>query len=395
MKITEVEIFLLDGGRPTWRPIVCRVHTDEGIYGCGEACLAFDEAAHGAFGMLREIAPMVLGRDPMDNEVLWDHMFHDSFWGQGGGGVILSAISAIDIALWDIRGKALGVPVWRLLGGKRNLRLRAYASQLQLGWGDGMVFDKGYRAEDLAQSAAAAAAEGFDAVKINFITYREDGSRWGFLRGPLSIETKHIIEKRIQAVREAVGPEVDILLENHARTDRVSAADLAEVAKPYGILFMEEPTTPMLTDTCREIHQRSGIPIAGGERVYGRWHFLNLFQAGAFQVAQPDIGICGGITEAKKISDMAHAFDISVQPHLCASPIAMAATLQLEAVLPNFFIHEHHVTARSQANRSLGLYDDQQSAGYCTVPDRPGIGQDLSEKAIRTALAHVTVREGD
>lgn len=393
MKITELEVFLLDGGRPTWRPIVCRVHTDEGIYGCGEASLGFDTAAQGAFGMLQEMAPMVLGKDPMENEVLWDHMFHDSFWGQGGGGVIMSAVSAIDTALWDIRGKALGVPIWKLLGGKRNHELRAYASQLQFGWGDGMVFDKGFRTEDLAESAAAAVAEGFDAVKVNFISYREDGGRWGFLRGPLSLEAKRVIEKRIRAVREAVGPDVDILLENHARTDAVSAVDLAELAKPYGILFMEEPTTPMLTKTCQEVHQRSGIAIAGGERVYGRWHFLNLFQAGAYQVAQPDIGLCGGITETKKVCDMAHAFDISVQPHICGSPIAIAAALQLEAVLPNFYIHEHHITSRSLANRSLGLYDDQQSSGVCTVPDRPGLGQDLSEKAVKTALAHARIRD--
>ena len=392
MKITSVDIYLLDGGRPGWRPIVCKVHTDEGLYGYGEASIAFDIGARGAFGMLQEIAPMVIGMDPMASEAVWDHMFSDSFWGQGGGMVYFSAISAIDIALWDIRGKALGAPIWQLLGGKVQTKLRAYASQLQFGWGnEGMVFDRGFRAEDLAESAAKAASEGFDAVKINFITYGADGDRLGFLRGPMPLPVQHMIEARVRAVREAVGPNVDILVENHARTDSVSAIQLAHLIEPYDIMCMEEPCTPLHVQTCKRIHDECRIPIAGYERMFGRWNFLNMFQENAIQIAQPDIGVCGGITEAKKICDMAHAFDVTVQTHLCASPIAIAASLHLECSIPNFIIHEHHVTNRSDNNRSLGLYDYQPVDGKCEIPDLPGIGQELSEKAIRTALAHVTI----
>ena len=391
MKIKSVDIYMLDGGRPSWRPVVCRVNTDEGLYGYGEAAVGFGSGAKGAFGMLEELSALVIGMDAMANEAVWDHMFSDSFWGQGGGVGIFSAISAIDTALWDIRGKALGAPIWRLLGGKLRTGLRAYASQLQFGWGDGMVFDRGARAEDLAESAARAVEEGFDAVKLNVITYREDGSRLGFLRGPIPVKTERMIERRVRAVREAVGPDVDIMIENHGRTDSVSAVQLGRLLEPYHILFMEEPCTPLHTQTCQEIHRKSGIPIAGGERVFGRWNYLNLFQAGALQVAQPDIGTCGGITEAKKICDMAHAFDVTVQTHVCGSPIAIAASLQLECVLPNFAIHEHHVTNRSAANRGLGLYDYQPVGGVCAVPDLPGLGQELSERAVRTALAHRTV----
>lgn len=392
MKIKNVEIFLLDGGRPGWRPIVCRVNTDEGLYGYGEASVGFDAGALGSVGMLRELAPLCIGMDPMSNEAVWDHLFHDSFWGQGGGVIAFSAISAIDTALWDIRGKALNSPIWKLLGGQVRSNLRAYASQLQFGWGtEGMVFDRGFRPEDLAEHAAKAVSEGFDAIKINFITYDENGNRLGFLRGPIPLRIRHMIESRLQAVRDAIGPDVDLLLENHGRTDGVSAVELAKIAEPYGVMFMEEPSTPFLLQTCEQIHEKSPIPIAGGERVFGRWNYLNLFQHNAIQIAQPDIGTCGGITEAKKICDMAHAFDIGIQTHVCGSPISIAASLQLECVLPNFVIHEQHVTNRSEANRSLGLYDYQPVNGKCSIPELPGLGQKLSEKAIATALEHIVV----
>ena len=389
MVIKNIELYLLDGGRPGWRPIVCKVNTDEGISGYGEASVGFDAGAMGSFGMLMELAPMCIGMDPMANEQIWDHLFHNSFWGQGGGVIAFSAISALDMAMWDIRGKVFQAPLWKLLGGKRNPRLRAYASQLQFGWGkDGMVFDRGFRPEDLAEHARKAVEEGFDAVKINFITYDENGNRLGFLRGPISLKTARMIDKRIRVVRDAVGRDVDILLENHGRTDGVSASMLAEIAKPYDIFFMEEPCTPFLIQTSKKIHKESGIPIAGGERVFGRWNYLNLLKENALQVIQPDVGTCGGITEAKKICDMAHAFDVGVQLHVCSSPIGIAAALQLEAVLPNFVIHEHHVTNRSQDNISLGIYDYQPVKGFCEIPDLPGIGQELSEKAIRTSLVY-------
>ncbi len=392
MKITSIEIFLLDGGRPTWRPIVCRVNTDEGISGYGEASLGFDNGAWGAVGMLKEIAPMVIGMDPMEHEVVWNHMFSDSFWGQGGGVAVLSAVSAIDTALWDIKGKVMNMPLYQLLGGKFRPKLRAYASQLQFGWGEeGMVFDKGFRKEDLADHARKAVEEGFDAVKINFITYNETGGRLGFLRGPIPLKTQRMIEERIAAVRDAVGPDVDIMLENHARTDAVSAVELARIAAPYRIYFMEEPNTPMLVQNGAKIHDECTIPIASGERMYGRWNFLSYFKENAIQVIQPDIGIAGGITEVKKICDMAHAFDVTAQAHCCGSPIIIAAAMHMEAAIPNFAIHEHHVTNRSQANISLCKYDYQPVNGYCDLPDLPGLGQELSDKAIKTALAHVII----
>ena len=240
MKIVSADVFLLDGGSPGWRPIVCRVNTDEGVSGYGEASVGFDTGAPASYSMIKEVAPLVIGMDPMATEKVWNQMYTQTFWAQGGGTIMFSAISAIDMACWDIKAKALNLPLYRLLGGKCREKLRSYASQLQFGWGKGMVFDRGYKIEDLAEHSLKAVGEGFDAIKINFITYDEKGNRLGFLKGPIMPGTRALIEERVKAVRKAVGEHVDIIVENHARTDAVSAVEMSEIIKPYGIMFMEE-----------------------------------------------------------------------------------------------------------------------------------------------------------
>ena len=179
MKIVSADVFLLDGGSPGWRPIVCRVNTDEGVSGYGEASVGFDTGAPASYSMIKEVAPLVIGMDPMATEEVWNQMYTQTFWAQGGGTIMFSAISAIDMACWDIKAKALNLPLYRLLGGKCREKLRSYASQLQVGWGKGMVFDRGYKTEDLAAHSLKAVGEGFDAIKINFITYDEKGNRLG------------------------------------------------------------------------------------------------------------------------------------------------------------------------------------------------------------------------
>lgn len=393
MKIEQIEVFLLDGGSPGWRPIVCRVSTDEGIYGYGEASVGFDTGASASFNMIREVAPFVIGKDPTATEALWDTMYTQTFWAQGGGTVMFSAISAIDMACWDIKAKALNVPLYKLLGGKCRDKLRAYASQLQFGWGNGMVFDRGYKTEDLAEHSLKAVEEGFDAIKINFITYDGDGGRLGFLKGPIHPKVRTLIEERVKAVREAVGDNVDIIVENHARTDAVSAVEMSELIKPYHIMFMEETCTPMNLQVLETVRKLSPIPQAGGERVYGKYHYANLIKNDIFQIYQPDLGTCGGITEAMKIASMAAAVDGGIQIHVCGSPIAIAASLHVEASLPNFVIHEHHVTNRNEKNKRLGIYDYQpDEKGFCHIPELPGIGQELSPWAIEHALAKDTIK---
>lgn len=385
MKIKSVDVMeLKPRNDKNWRPVVCRVNTDEGIYGYGEAAMAYGVGASAAFGMIRDLAGCIIGMDPLENEVIWDKLYKTTFWGQNGGPVVFSGISAIDIALWDIKGKFFNVPVYKLLGGKRREKLRAYASQLQFRWGDGV--NPAFATEDLAAAARHAVSEGYDAIKIDFFTYDRDGRQFSSedttrLLKPYYLD---LVEERIEAVRKAVGPNVDIIMECHSFTDVQSAIQIGKRAEKYNIFCYEEPTTPSPKLT-KLVSENVNIPIASGERIYTRWGYAPYLENGSLAMIQPDLGTSGGITEGKKICDMAYTYDVSVQVHVCASPLSVAAALQLEAVIPNFCIHEHHVINRASYNRELCIHDYQPVNGYIGVPELPGIGNELSEYALETA----------
>lgn len=392
MKITSVDIFSLKhrGDPFSLKAVVCRINTDEGISGYGECGLSYGVGASAGFHMIRDLAPMIIGQDPMRNEFLWELMFKRTFWGQAGGAVFYAAMSAIDIALFDIKGKALNVPAYQLLGGKHRDSLRAYASQLQLGWveDDAKSWNLIYKAEDYANEARKAVSEGYDAIKIDFVGGRADGP------GPRELDditslpkpaTISEIVERVAAVREAVGPNVDIIAENHSTTDALSAVKIGQAIEKYNILYYEEICTPLNPEVMANASKRINIPLANGERLFTRWGYLPFLENDSLQVIQPDLCLCGGITEAKKICDLAHIFDATVQIHVCGSPITLAAALQLEAAIPNFCIHEHHVINKVLWNRELGKYDIAPENGRFAIPDRPGIGQELSDFAIQNA----------
>lgn len=394
MKITSVDVIQchLDGNS-AFRPVCCRINTDEGIYGYGEAAVAYGTAAPAAVGMIRDLAPLVIGQDPLNIEAMWDAMQRTTFWGQGGGTIINAGISALDMALWDIKGKIFNAPVYKLLGGKCTEKLRSYASQLQLGWGHDLRIGWGGANEDggatemYIENAQRAMEEGYDAVKVDILNYNREGFAHtpAQLTKPLTHEVIRLADERLAAIRETVGPDCDIIIENHCGTDAVSAVKIAEVAEKYDIFFYEEPVSPLNPGLTKEVASRTNIPIAGGERIYTRWGYIPFFNDHSIKVIQPDIGNCGGISEAKKICDMAHAYDVSVQAHVCGGPIGVAASLQLEAALPNFCIHEQHTIECSSFIREQGLYDYQPVNGYIEIPELPGLGQELSEKALKLA----------
>ena len=379
MKITKIDLLFSNPVEDGWRPLFCRVYTDSGIYGDGEIALSYGGTREAAFGILKDLAPMLIGMDPLDHEVIWQKLYRNCFFALNGGPLIFGGISAFDIALWDIKGKAFHVPVWKLLGGKQRSELRAYASQLQNDWGENR---KPARSpEDYGRVAKIAVEKGFDAVKINFLTFQPDEGRY-----PATMQTAFLsadylktAESRIAAVREAAGEKVDIILENHCYTDRLSAVQYGNMAKKYGILYYEEPTTPH-PDLLSYVHKETGIPVASGERIYSRWQYKAYFEKDSIQVIQPDIGTCGGITEVKKICDMAYLYETGVQIHVCGSPIVTAASLQLECAIPNFIIHEYNVNTVMPQMVSLAKYNYQPVNGKFTVPDLPGIGNEIAEE---------------
>lgn len=401
MRITKAEIIqintFIDVTSPNgkrkfpWRPVIVKLFTDEGIYGLGEAALAYGAGSNAAVGILKDFLPKIIGMDPFCTEAIFHTLQTKTFWGKGGGTVISAGMSAVDMACYDIQGKALGVPLYKLLGGKCRDSLRVYASQIQSGWGkDRCVLT---RPEEYRDAACKAVEDGYDAVKVDLFQYDYKANMNSFaLCTCLPKEFAKMIEERISAVRDAVGPAVDIIVENHAATDVGTAVEMAKILEPYSIMYLEEPNNPQNASIARQIKARTNIPIAGGERLFSRWGFGPQIMDRSIDVIQPDLGTCGGITEGRKIADMAYAYDILVQAHACGSPIVKAATLHFEASIPNFIIHEHHRNSLTVANSELGTIDYQPIKGRYSIPELPGLGQDLSERAYE--LANITTVEG-
>jgi L-alanine-DL-glutamate epimerase-like enolase superfamily enzyme len=314
----------------------------------------------------------------------------NSFWAQGNGAIVMAAISAIDIAIRDIKAKAANVPLYKLLGGKHRGKLRCYASQLQFGWGvDKFIPFKGVSGEPAyyADMAQRAVEDGYDAIKTNFMRFDRDGNVVPYTASTpyMSRELLHLMEDRIRATRDAVGPDVDIILENHAMTDASTAIQIGKMAEVYDIMFLEEPTIPLNPGAMKKIADAIDIPLATGERTYTRWGFLPFLENHSLHVIQPDVGNFGGVTECKKICDMAQIYDVSVQTHTCSSPVIVAVSLHLEAAIPNFIIHEHHLTNTLPSIRAQCKYDYQPDDGYYEIPEIPGHGQELSDSALRSA----------
>lgn len=391
MKITSVDVIALekDPGCLS-RPILCHVNTDQGIHGLGEAAVAIGTGAPAAFEQIKDLAPMIIGMDPSYHEVIWEKMFRNSFWAQGNGAIVMAAISAIDIAIWDIKAKAANLPLYKLLGGKHREKLRCYASQLQFGWNvDKFIPFKGASGEPAyyAEASKKAIADGFDAIKTNFMRFDKNGAMLPYTAATcnMSKEMLRLVDARIKATRDAVGPDVDIIMENHAMTDAATAVQVGKIAREYDIMFYEEPTPALNPGVMKKIAEAIDIPLATGERTYTRWGFLPLLENHCLQVIQPDIGNCGGITETKKICDMACVYDVSVQTHVCSSPVSVAISLHVEAAIPNFIIHEHHLCNTLPSTRAECEYDYQPVNGYIAIPEIPGHGQELSAQALKTA----------
>ena len=380
MKITSVDIIKMFkvpseqceiGVAGPWHPIIVRINTDEGISGYGEIGLAYGIAQNAGYGIGIDFGKCIIGMDPLNSEAIWNKLHRQTFWGMGGGGVIMAGISGIDIALWDIKGKYFNAPVYKLLGGKTNERLRTYASQLQFDWG--LVARNLSKPEDYAEATRKAVADGFDCIKVDPIAYDENGVWYGRNnRGILQQDQLKRAVDRVAAMREAGGPNLDIIIELHALTDTNTSIQLGQALEKFNCFYYEEPTSPMNPTLFREIAAKVKIPVAPGERVYSRWGYRPFLEARSIQI-------------------MAHTYDIGVQGHCCGSPISTAATLQLEAVIPNFVIHELHASALLPENIATCKYNYVPKNGYYEIPDLPGIGQELTDEALANSDI-VTVR---
>jgi galactonate dehydratase len=381
MIVTEAKIYLCDiAGR---RPVLVQVCTDEGVTGVGDAAVAYGVGATAAAGMIKDLVEsMLLGQDPFRIEAIWNEMYDHSFWAKGGGPIVFSGISALEQALWDIKGKALGVPVYEMLGGKLRERVRVYAN----GWSFRSVTP-----DDFARAAEKVVQDGYTALKLYPLATPDPTSPHGLLRHvslrSIDRDAEDLAVARVRAVRGAVGQRIDVMLDMSAELTTDAAIRIGRRVEEYDILFFEEPVDPFDAGALKKVSERVDLPIAVGERLYTRHGFRPVMELHAADILQPDIGSTGGIAETRKIAAMAEVYNMRIQPHTCSSPVGTAAALQLDACIPNFFIQElypYRDPEHFEIVDHAPEWDVKES--YLPIPDRPGLGVELAETSIRPFL---------
>jgi len=351
LKITGLETILAGG----W--VYVKVHTDEDITGLGEAGLSGKSKTLEA--AIRELERYLKGKDPLAIEHHWQAMYRNAFF--RGGPVLNGAISAVDIALWDIAGKHFEAPVYKLLGGPCRSKVRVY---VHLG-------DR--EPEELAERAKAAVREGYTAVR--WAPFVEGFER---MRYPRLMATA---VAQVKAVREAVGDDVDICLDAHGRLSPFEAITMARELEKYRPFFFEDPILPENIEAMAEVARHIHIPIATGERLYTIYEFRALLAANACHMVRPDLCLAGGISSCRKIAALAEASYVGVVPHNPLSPVATAACVQLDAAIHNLTLQEY--TREDRPPKSEVVKEPVKlENGYLKVPDRPGLGIELNEKAL-------------
>ncbi|MBA4491690.1 galactonate dehydratase [Paracoccus sp. S1E-3] len=357
MKITALKTFIVP---PRW--LFLKIETDEGVSGWGEPviegrALTVEAAVH-------EMSDYLIGQDPRRIEDHWQVMYRGGFY--RGGPILMSAIAGIDQALWDIKGRALGVPVHELLGGQCRDRIKVYS------------WIGGDRPAEVAQGAKDVVERGFTALKMN-------GTE------ELQIVDSHdkidAAVERVAMVREAVGPNIGIAVDFHGRVHRPMARALVKELEPYRLMFIEEPVLSENTEALRDIASLSSTPIALGERLFSRWDFKSVLEQAVVDILQPDLSHAGGITECRKIASMAEAYDVAIAPHCPLGPIALAACLQLDAVSYNAFIQEQSLGIHYNASNDLLDYAQNKDVfryenGMVDIPSGPGLGVDVDEEYV-------------
>lgn len=356
MKITDVESIFID------EFLFVKVHTDEGITGLGESgAWAFLEASAGAVETFKRY---LTGQDPLLIEHHWQYMYRCYHF---RGAAIMGAISAIDIALWDIAGKYYGVPSYKLMGGKCRDKARVYYHVL------------GESTEELVEGCIKAKKMGFTAIgHLTPFLDTPRGQSYPFETHASKMETAI---DRVRQYREAVGNDVDLCIEIHRRLRPYEAIVLAKGIQKYNPFFYEDPTTPENLDSMALIAEHIDIPIATGERFINIQEFAMLMKRDAVHFVRPDVCMVGGLTSSKKIAAMAEAFDISVVPHNPLSPVSTAACIQLAACIPNFAIQEYPKGEGQPPRSEIVKSAVKLENGYLIIPDVPGIGCELTEGA--------------
>lgn len=357
MKISDFIIYKV---KPRW--IFIKINTDEGISGWGE--LVSGTKTETVVAGAKEMCSKLIGKNPLEIERIWQRL-HRSFF--RGGPINGTIISGIEMALWDIKGKALNLPVYELLGGAVRDKIKVYS------------WIGGDRPSDVVVMAQERWDKGFRAVKMNAT------SEMHYVD---SLEKVNAAVKRVASIREKFGNAMSIGIDFHGRVHKPMAKVLAKALEEYHPMFIEEPVLPENEEYFAQISNEVSTPIATGERLYTRWGFKNIFKQGAVDIVQPDISLCGGLLEERKIAAMAEAYDMAVAPHAPYGPVALAATFQVDACTPNVFIQEQSLGIHY--NQGFDLLDFvknkeifQYKDSFVDIPKGPGLGIEMDEDKIK------------
>ncbi len=356
MKIVKMETMLV---QPRW--LFLKIHTDEGLIGLGEPIL--EGRARTVAQAVREMEPALLGQDPTRVVHHWQALYKHAFY--RGGPILTSALSGIEQALWDLAGKAVGLPVYRLLGGPLRDRIKVYRG----------VGSQGTD-EEIRAGAQSLLDAGFRAMKTGPV-----GGRPARI-----VETPSFVDevvRRFGVLREAVGPDIDVAIDFHGAVSPQTAALLIRELEPLQPFFVEEPVQCQNVDILADLARKTHLPIATGERIFTKWGFREILEKRAASILQPDLSHAGGIFECRLIAGMAEASYAALAPHCPLGPIAFAASLQLDASIPNFLIQEHVSLGEGYLKQPFQVRD-----GYVDLPTAPGLGIELDEEALASKLGH-------
>ncbi len=359
MKIEEVESLLVNQSH------IVRIRTESGLTGIGQsACWGYPEAVH---AIIKTFRGYLLGKDPFQIEHHWQYLYR---MGPFRGSALSGAVSAVDIALWDIKGKHFQAPIWELMGGKCRDRIRLH---LLMG---------GNTPDEVARRARAAAVEGFTAIKF-------DPLPDGYQDMSMDRLIKSVVDN-VAAAREATGPDMDIILEIHRKLTPMVAVALAQELAQFHPLFYEDPVQIDSIMSQGEIAKRISIPLANGERMHTIWEFRELLAQGGSQYVRPDLGLAGGLTHCKKIAAIAEAYHSAVVTHNYLGPVLTAASVHLDTCIPNFIVQEYSKADEAPHN---AVYRTalRRAGGYIPVPEAPGLGVELDD----ALLAQQPFRERD
>jgi len=349
-----------------------RIYTDQGVYGQGEAT----DAAVGAVPLIQSFKHLLIGQDPLNVDYVCESLRRSGIFAGAQAGQYVTALSGVEIALWDLAGKALGLPVYQLLGGRMRDQIRLYCDLQAPRPGEPRGQEMIQQVKDLT----------FTAVKID-IDDPSDPLRWDKVNATASNSEIESMVKKVALVRESFDKRVDLAADLHGQYDRTTGKRVASELEVFKLLFLEEPVPPENVDAMRDIRESTKTPIACGENLFLRHGFREILEKRAADIIEPDMQKCGGLLEARKIADMAHTYYVPVAPHCVVSPTGTMASCHVCAAIPNFLILEWHWIGQRQLWRNFVKEGEIIENGFVRVPDRPGIGVEMNEEAARSAQA--------